>query len=307
MTTLRLSAVLRGVTLGAPVDEWFDPDTSPGDLRYVLTSGDGDAVTVWGAIQVALQVGQTVPRYWYYVGKVAYRSDDPMLARNDRVLLLGNDFDGAHELRGIRLAEAADPSQLDALLIGTLALMRPDASAPAHDVPVILELPGRGHAERAPFWKGTGRHFYSRSFPDVSGDARLEWESHLASLLPRQPLVVSLLEADTQSAIGACAEDATSLRDAALRCGFRQSQQVRICDGGPVFEAMASRFHFAPGVWMQTPASLDHRHRCVIRAEDRLDAWIVEAQCSAGGIAVAAADATIRDALGERAWAYAFF
>ena len=306
MSTLRLSAVPRGTTLDAPADD-FDPDASSCDFRFVLRSEYGDAPTVVGSIGVAMCVGQTVPRYWYYVGKVAYRSDEPMLARNDRVLLLGNDFTGAHELRGIRLAEPADPSHLDALLIGTLALMPADAATPGHAVPVILEAPGRGRAERAPFWMGTGRHFYPLSFPELSGDARLEWESQLASLLPRQPLVVSLLDTDTQMAIGACAEGATALRDAALRCGFRQSQQIRICDGGPVFESMTSLLRFASGACMETSASLDHGHRCVIRSEDRLDAWIVDAERVAGGIAVASANATIREALRDRAWDYSFF
>lgn len=307
MTTLHLCAAPRGVTLDAPADAWFDADASENDLRFVLKSGDGDALTLSGAIEVAMHVGRTVPRYWYYVGEVAYRSDEPMLARNDRVLLLGNDFTGAHELRGIRLADPSDASLLDALLIGTLALMPPDAAAPGHAVPVILELPGCGRAERAPFWKGIGRHFYPRSFPDLSGDARLEWQSHLASLLPRQPLVVSLLDPDTQKAIGACAEDAVDLRDAAVRCGFRQSRQVRICDGGPVFEATTSQLRFATGASMTTSACLELSQRCVIRAEDRLDAWIVDAERVAGGIAVASASATIRDALRDRAWAYSFF
>lgn len=307
MTTFRLRAAPRGATPDAHAEAWFDPDASESDLRFLLTSGDGDAAAVSGAIQVALDVGRAVPRYWYYVGKVAYRSDEPMLARNDRVLLLGNDFTGANELRGIRLADPSASASLDALLIGTLALMPPRAAATGPAAPVILEVPGRGHAERAPFWMGIGRHFYPRPFPDLGGDARQEWESHLASLLPRQPLVVSLLDADTQMAIGGSADDAAHLRDAALRCGFRQSRQVRICDGGPVFEAASSLFHFAPGASMQAPASLDHGQRCVIRAEDRLDAWIVDAERVAGGIAVAEASATIRDALHGRDWAYSFY
>lgn len=307
MTTFHLCAAPRGAKRDAPADAWFDAVDSESDLRFVLKSGVGDAPTLSGAIQVAMNVGTTVPRYWYYVGKVAYRSDEPMLARNDRVLLLGNDFTGAHELRGIRLADRSAPSFLDALLIGTLALISPDAAASGHAAPVILEVPGCGHAERAPFWMGIGRHFYPRPFPDLTADARLEWESHLASLLPRQPLVVSLLDTDTQMAIGAPAEDAMYLRDAAVRCGFRQSRQVRICDGGPVFEATTSRFRFAQGASLETSPCLDLGQRCVIRAEDRLDAWIVDAERVAGGIAIASAAQTIRDALRGRAWAYAFF
>nr|MDQ3038535.1 arginine N-succinyltransferase [Pseudomonadota bacterium] len=168
-------------------------------------------------------------------------------------------------------------------------------------------VPGCGHSEHAPFWRGIGRHFYPRPFPDLSGDARLEWESQLASLLPRQPLVVSLLDAETQRAIGAQAQDATMLRDAASRCGFRQSRQVRICDGGPVFEAPTSLFRFAPGTSIKTTDRLNHGHRCIIRAEDRGDAWIVDAERVAGGIEVASASHSIADSLRDRAWAYAFF
>ncbi len=306
MTIHHLCAAPRGTTLDAPADTWFN-DVSENDVRFLLTSGDADAPNISGAIQVAMHVGGTVPRYWYYVGKVAYRSDEPMLARNDRVLLLGNDFTGAHELRGIRLVDPADPTILDALLMGTLALMPSAGNGPGPAPPVILEVPGCGHAERAPFWMGIGRHFYPRPFPILTGDARLEWESYLASLLPRQPLVVSLLDTDTQMAIGAPAEDAMVLRDAVVRCGFRQSRQVRICDGGPVFEAPTSLFRFAAGASIETSDALDHGQRCVIRAEDRLDAWIVDAERVTGGIAVASANATIRDALRDRAWAYSFF
>jgi len=78
MTMLRLSAASRGATPDAPADAWFDTVASESDLRFLLKSGDSDSLTVSGAIQVAMHVGLDVPRYWYYVGKVAYRSDEPI-------------------------------------------------------------------------------------------------------------------------------------------------------------------------------------------------------------------------------------
>jgi len=307
MTHFHLRSVPRAATLEVLADEWFDPGAAQGDLRVLIEANDGGASTVTGAIQVGFQIGKSIPRYWYYVGQVAYRSDEPMLARKDRVLLLGNDFTGAHELYGVRVAKPDDQALLDALLIGTLALIPSGADVPGQAAPVVLEIPGSGHAERAPFWAGIGRHLYPHPFPELTRNAHLEWESHLAALLPRQPLVVSLLEKDTQMAIGAPAEDAIYLRDAAVRCGFRKSRQVRICDGGPVFEAPTALFRFAAGTAIETSACIEQGQRCVIRTEDRRDAWIVEAERVTGGIAVAPASATIRDSLRDGAWAYSFY
>ena len=259
-----------------------------------------------GAVQVRLGIGKSIPRYWYYVGQVAYRSEEPTLARNDRVLLLGNDFTGANELRVMPGGWALDPAALDALLLGSLALIAPDLATGAPSAPVILELPGVGLGAQSPFWHGLGRHFYANAFPELTGNARGEWESHLASLLPRHPVVVSLLEAAAQAAIGTPADEAVPMLTAATRLGFRRTRQVRISDGGPVFEAPAKTFTFEAECAFDFTASSECPSRCVIRADDRQDAWIVPARRTETGLAIVEGGLEIKDSLRDRHWTFSF-
>lgn len=187
-------------------------------------------------VQFRRAIGLDLPRYWYHVGAVVHAAAELRLFHQQRTLMLNNDYTGAGELTDFVWTPSLDVAERDAAM---RALARAALSQLAGScATVIVELPGvRDASGRSPFWSGLGRHFYSgdpRAAHERFGEA---WVSHVASLLPRDPLIVSFLAKEAQSAIGAVAPEAESLLQALLADGFRHNRYVTIDDGGPVLEA----------------------------------------------------------------------
>lgn len=200
-----------------------------------------------GCIRIRRAIGLTQPRYWFHVGYRVHAAADLGMFRRERTLMLGNDHTGSAELCNI----AVDAAQLDAaqqahllqLLVraALLLLHRDHRQQPADGstLPrVIAALPGlRDERGAAPFWEGLGRHFYPDDVDAALARLGSPWFTHVAALLPRHPLVVSVLRADTQAAIGATDARAGQLLAALRGAGLRAGQHVDLRDGGPVFEA----------------------------------------------------------------------
>lgn len=245
-----------------------------------------------GSLEIRTNLGVDTPRYWFYVGQVAYRADALPLGRRDRVLLLGNDYTGARALDAIRMREDAGEEALDALLAGSLALLRELPEDPRHPLAArtIVELPGLTVDGRSPFWDGLGARFYTRALPARDAAERLPAEAQVASLLPRQPVVVSLLAPAVQQAIGEIDVASAALAQGLVRHGFQRGLHVNACDGGPVFEAPRG---------LPQAAMLPLRHddagpatdRWLVRVAERDEAFVLPARRSQDGLHVAAATA----------------
>ena len=261
--------------------------------RCVVERLDDGGSVPQGSLAVVCNLGLAAPRYWFYVGQVAYRADTLPLARRDRVLLLGNDYTGARALRAIQLQADAIPDALDALLLGTLALLPELDEDVRHPLAsrTIVELPGTAADGRSPFWEGLGARFYSPTLPPRDAVEREEAEAAVAMLLPRQPVVVSLLAPSAREAIGVIADDQGHLADALARCGFRRGLHVNACDGGPVFEAQ--------GGWRAADLPLaqaraeDACERWLVRLPGRDEAWVLPARRAEGGLGISATHAAL--------------
>jgi len=272
-----------------------DAESPHGDAswRCMVERIEGGAAHAQGSLVVAFGIGLAAPRYWFYVGQVAYRADALPLARRDRVLLLGNDYTGARALRTIQLEPDAQPDALEALLLGTLALLPEPEEDLRHPLAsrTIVELPGTAPDGRSPFWEGLGARFYTPSLPARDADEREDAEAKVAVLLPRQPVVVSLLAPSAQDAIGVVADSHAHLARALGQCGFRRGLHVNACDGGPVFEAQ--------GGWRATGLPLVHARaegaseRWLVRLPGQDAAWVLPARRAEGALGISEAHAAL--------------
>jgi arginine N-succinyltransferase len=215
-------------------------------------------------------IGLDLPRAWYHVGCTVHAARDLALFHRQRTLLLGNDHTGASEIADIAMAGGALSSEgggsepslaeqaqaLRLLLQTTLLLMARQRGRYAASV--IAELPGPGaDAGSSPFWHGLGRHFYSGDPATARAQHGAAWVSHLAALLPRQPVYTSFLPPAAQAAIAQVAPAARLLRELLEEAGLRYSRHITIADGGPVLEADLDALPGVTGsrVWTVADAS----------------------------------------------------
>jgi arginine N-succinyltransferase len=210
-----------------------------GGCRLEVRDADGRTLAT---ARLAYSIGLDVPRYWFHVGCMVLAAAELRLFHRQRTLLLCNDHTGAAELRDVTLDAAAgvDAARgaVRRLVGGAVDALR-DAASAGHAVgsTLIVELPGiRAAAARAPFWDALGRHFYSGD-PDATA-ARVgpEWRTHVAALLPRDPLLVSFLTPEAQAALGQPAPAAAPLAAALAAAGLHPGGYVTIDEGGPVYE-----------------------------------------------------------------------
>lgn len=236
------------IELAAFVDE--DPD----DRLLLAFDLDHSALRPVACLRVRRRIGLKLPRYWFHVGCRVHAAPDLGMYRLERTLLLGNDHTGASELcdaavdadylNGPRSesapARAAATPILRRLIEEALHCLRQvphTETAEGAATRIIAALPGVREGDgSAPFWQGLGRHFYDAEIASVRARHGSAWLTHVAALLPRHPLVVSILPPATQAAIGRHHPAAEDLRKALSEAGFRPGQHVDLYDGGPVWE-----------------------------------------------------------------------
>ncbi len=224
-------------------------------------------------------MGRERLRHWYHVGCVVHAAKALDLFHQQNTLLLGNDHTGAAELADVAWNPAAtlavQAAALQHLLRSALLLMARQRAAVAPQL--IVELPGqRDAAGQSPFWQGLGRHFYAGDLAQAAQRCGPAWRSHVAALLPRQPIYVSFLPPAAQAAIAQVPPSTRLLMAALTAEGLRYGHHVTIDDAGPVFEARIDTL----------PAVLAARRRALVtgnvRAGDGPAHWLVASEPGAG-------------------------
>ncbi len=249
---IALSEMLDQITLEAIDPAEHQPDDQWLVAVPVMASESGDAM---GCIRIRRNIGLAQPRYWYHVGSVVHAAPDLGLFHRQQTLLLGNDHTGCTELSDIATLDSqldSDQKRLLTRLLVKAALLwvqqdtsrslkalslQPVSLADGATEKVIAELPGLSNsAGVAPFWQGLGQHFYAGDVHSARARFGELWLSHVAALLPRHPLVASLLNESAQAAIGVVHPDARMLQEALAEAGMRAGEHVNLYDAGPVFE-----------------------------------------------------------------------
>lgn len=187
-------------------------------------------------------IGLDLPRHWYRCGWVVHAAPELGLFQRLQTLQLGNDLTGASELADITwqpgLPASAQAAVLAPLLAAALALLRDSAPLPGALPLLIAELPGLRDADgRSPFWQGLARPFHDGDPVRAAQQLGPAWRSHVAALMPRQPVYAAFLSTDAQAAIGAMHPAHAVLAGLLRAAGLRPDGHVAIDDGGPVLAA----------------------------------------------------------------------
>ena len=234
------------------------PAPQAAERWWLLETPDGPQACV----RLRPVIGRDRLRHWYHVGCVVHAAPSLGLFHPQNTLLLGNDHTGAAELAdlawdpGLDLPEQA--ATLQHLLRAALLLLARDRGQLGAQL--IVELPGqRDEAGRAPFWEGLGRHFYAGEPQEALHRFGPAWRSHVAALLPRQPVYVSFLPTAAQAAIAQVPLACHPLLGVLAAEGLRYGHHITIDEGGPVFEARLDTL----------PAVLQVRRRNLVEARSR--------------------------------------
>ena len=279
-----------------------------GDDRLLLAfagNGDEGATAPLGCIRLRRRIGLSQPRFWFHLGFRVHAAAELGMFRRERTLLLGNDHTGAAELAELCIDAArlqpAQRARLPRLLVRAALLLlqrdRQQLSAASANIPrVIAALPGcRDDSGAAPFWEGLGRHFYPGNVDQAQARFGDRWRTHAAALLPRHPVVVSVLQEAAQEAIGAVHPDAEHLRDALGECGLRAGQHVDLFDAGPVYEShldLVDAHQPLQRCPLRLRAQLDRPVPLLIAGESADEVWQVPGMVdSTGGVDLASATA----------------
>ena len=224
-------------------DSALDDSLPSTDSRVLLAcERQSEQFRVLGSIRIEQRIGLDQPRYWYHIGCVVLAAEELGLFQRERTLLLGNDHTGATELSDLQVdrtqLSTSEQSTLQGDLIRTALLLLTLEAAQGNPGKVIYALPGvRDLHRKSPFWEGLGRHFYPGDVDQAQARFGALWLTHVAALLPRHPLIVSLLDPSAQAAIATADSDASELVSALINTGFRAGQHVSLFDAGPVYEA----------------------------------------------------------------------
>ena len=197
---------------------------------------DGTAATPVACLRLRRRIGLTQPRYWFHVGYRVHAAAELGMFRRERTLLLGNDHTGAAELAdfGIDAArlQPAQRAALPRMLVGAaLLLLHRDQQRRVRTdaLPrVIATLPGARDDDGAtPFWEGLGCHFYPGDVAQALARFGHLWRTHVAALLPRQPVYTCLLPAPTRAALAQVHPGSLALMQVLWDAGLQASQTVR--------------------------------------------------------------------------------
>ncbi len=256
------------------------------DETLLVAQADGPAdepAVLLGALRLRRAVGLAWPRVWYHVGCTVHAASELGLFHRQRTLMLGHDHTGASELADIavnhhQLPLAEQAAILHLLVQTALLLVARDRGHYARRL--IAELPGpRDSAGQSPFWQGLGRHFYAGDKPSAGAAHGCsqggDWRSHVAALLPRQPIYTSFLPEAAQAAIAQTHASALLLREVLEQAGLRYSHHVNIEDAGPVLEAPTDDLATVRcgRRWQLTPASPGGGTAFVVLADGPDGAW----------------------------------
>lgn len=250
----------------------------------VLPSGEVDAQLA--ALELRHGIGSKVPRYWYYVGQMAFASEELALYRHDRMLVLGNDLIGSDELAGFdSSADEAVAADVWLALIQASLQLRSDATGDSGSPSrMIVEVPGRKVDAKSPFWRGLGAHFCPVDPGTVRNRFGEDWSAHVAALLPQQPVLVSLLSDDAQLALMEVDDGIRGLQQALVQSGFCWCRHVSIHDGGPVYELESVPLQQWRSTGIRTVDQVSATEQWLVRGSGAF--WLVQADCREGALEV---------------------
>jgi len=216
----------------------FQGTTDAGESpRFLFVLEDTDTGAVRGVAGIDSRAGHGQPFYNYRKDALIHASHElgvsrrvevlyPSHALTDHTLLCTFTIDPA--LQGTDAFELLSRARM--MFIASHRHLFTDHT--------VVEIQGvQTESGEVPFWDSLGRHFFDMDFETADQHSGALSKTFIAELMPSNPIYVTLLSQDAQTALGQAHEKTRPTYELLQREGFRAGDYVDIFDAGPVLEA----------------------------------------------------------------------
>ena len=206
-------------------------------LRFLFVLENSDTGKVSGVAGIDARAGNGQPFYNYRKDALIHASHElgvsrrvevlyPSHALTDHTLLCAFTVDPA--LRGTDAFELLSRARM--MFIASHRHLFTDHA--------VVEIQGvQTESGRVPFWDSLGRHFFNMDFETADQHSGALSKTFIAELMPPNPVYVTLLTPEAQSALGRAHEKTLPTYELLQREGFQAGAYLDIFDAGPVLEA----------------------------------------------------------------------
>lgn len=208
--------------------------SSPDDETYLFVLEDLNTGIIGGTCGIAAKTGKKSPLSFYRIKRQEQHKGLGSAVKIAPALHVVHHKNYWSELCSLYLTKEFRHSGLGRLLSLSRFLFI-SAFPERFDRMIFAEM--RGHIENdlSPFWEGIGQHFVDTKFETLM-HLRDEGVIDLSQALPLHPIYIELLPQKVQESIGKIHEETKAALEMLMQEGFKLSDELDICDGGPKIE-----------------------------------------------------------------------
>lgn len=209
------------------------------EATYMFVIEDDSNGGVIGTSQIVARMGTPEsPNTFFKIREQEMFADDLQIGTRHQTLHLGADDDGPTEIGGLILQPAYRGhaaklgKQLSLVRFHYIGLFRDRFR---DEMLAEMMAPLTSHGTNA-FWEYLGRRFINLSY-DEADRLSTRTKNFILSLLPHDPIHVTLLPPEARMIIGNVGKDTVPARVMLERLGFEYRRQIDPFDGGPHLQA----------------------------------------------------------------------
>jgi arginine N-succinyltransferase len=205
--------------------------------RYLFVLEDSESGKIRGVSAIDARAGNGEPFYNYRRDCLIHASRELGISRRVEVLFPSHAITNRALLCGFGIDAELVGSPAFQLLSRSRLLFIAEHRQHFSDR-IAVEIQGLQDQEgRVPFWDSLGRHFFNMDFRTADQYSSKLTKTFIAELMPPNPIYVTLLSEQAQSAIGESHDAAKPACQLLESEGFEAGAYVDIFDAGPVLEA----------------------------------------------------------------------
>lgn len=213
--------------------------TSPSDEFYLFVLEDLQTAKIGGICAIAAETGKHSPLFFYRVEKREKHEDPEHMTKKIPFLRAVQYRKYWSEICSLYL----DPSFRHGGVGRLLSLSRflfIAIDPKRFSKMIFAEIRGHIQDDSSVFWEGVGKHFINTDFYTLT---RLRYEGRvdLTQTLPFHPIYIELLPENVQESISKVHKNSEPAIHMLMQEGFKISNEIDICDGGPKIEAEISK------------------------------------------------------------------
>lgn len=213
--------------------------TSPSDEFYLFVLEDLEKQKIGGICAISAITGKHSPLYFYRIERREKHEDPEHMTRKIPILRAIQYRRYWSEICSLYLSPDFRQTGIGRLL--SLSRFLFIANEPKRFTKTIFaEIRGHIDNDDAVFWEGVGSHFINTDFNTLM-QLRYEGKDDLTQALPFHPIYIELLPKSVQESIGKVHVNSEPALHMLKQEGFKVTNEIDICDGGPKIEAEISQ------------------------------------------------------------------